>query len=60
MTAGFVNGKEEDDLHVSNGVKQGCVLAPTIFNFLFSMMLLSAFRDTEPEEMAKIPKSDQY
>ena len=28
-------------------VKQGCVLAPTLFSFLLSMMLLSAFKDTE-------------
>ncbi|XP_068703707.1 uncharacterized protein [Montipora foliosa] len=48
MKAGLVNGKEEDDVHVSNGVKQGCVLAPTLFSFLFSTMMLSAFKNTDP------------
>ena len=48
MKAGLVNGKEEDDFHVSNGVKQGCVLAPTLFSFLFSTMMLSAFKNTDP------------
>ena len=45
MKAGLVNGKEEDDF---NGVKQGCVLAPTLFSFLFSTMVLSAFKNTDP------------
>ena len=48
MQAGLVNGKEEDDYHVSNGIKQGCVLAPTLFSFLFSMMVLSAFKNSDP------------
>ena len=30
---------------VSNGVKQGCVLAPTLFSLMFSAMLTDAFRD---------------
>jgi hypothetical protein len=47
MRAGLVNGKEKDGFHASNGVKQGCVLVPTLFSFLFSMMLLSAFWDTD-------------
>ena len=48
MKAGFVNGKEEDDFHVSNGVKKGYVLAATLFSFLFSTMMLSAFKKTDP------------
>ena len=48
MKAGLVNGEEEDDFHVSNRVKQGCVLAPTLFSFLFSMMMLSALKNTNP------------
>ena len=48
MKAGLVNGKEEDDFHVFEGVKQGCVLGPTLFSFLFSTMMLSAFKNTDP------------
>ena len=28
---------------VTNGVKQGCVLAPTLFSMMFSAMLTAAF-----------------
>jgi len=48
MNARLVNGSENDEFPVTNGVKQGCVLAPTLFSFLFSMMLLSAFKDSDP------------
>ena len=48
MKARLVNGGEDDEFSVSNGVKQGCVLAPTLFSFLFSMMLLSAFKESDP------------
>ena len=30
-----------------NGVKQGCVLAPTLFSTVFSTMLTSAFHDCQ-------------
>nr|VZI43932.1 unnamed protein product [Spirometra erinaceieuropaei] len=33
---------------VTNGVKQGCALAPTLFSFLFSVMLMDAYRDERP------------
>ncbi|PFX27511.1 Craniofacial development protein 2 [Stylophora pistillata] len=32
---------------VTNDVKQGCVLAPTLFSMVFSAMLLDAFRDAD-------------
>ena len=48
MKANLVNGSETDEFPVTNGVKQGCVLAPTLFSFLFSMMLLSAFKEADP------------
>ena len=32
---------------VTNSVKQGCVLAPTVFSMMFSAMLTAAFRDGE-------------
>ena len=33
---------------VTNGVKQGCVLAPTLFSMMFSDMLTDAFREANP------------
>ncbi|XP_063970828.1 uncharacterized protein LOC135157816 [Lytechinus pictus] len=40
------NGETTDSFHVSNGVKQGCVLAPTLFSLMFSAMLTDAFSNT--------------
>ncbi|KAI8516013.1 hypothetical protein Bbelb_068260 [Branchiostoma belcheri] len=37
------NGDASEPFKVSNGVKQGCVLAPTLFSILFAAMLLDAF-----------------
>ena len=48
VNARLVNGSEGDEFPVTNRVKQGCVLAPSLFSFLFSMMLLSAFEDSDP------------
>ena len=41
------NGEMSQPLPVSNGVNQGCVLAPTLFSIMFSAMLTDAFRDTD-------------
>ena len=40
------DGNASDPFPVTNGVKQGCVLAPTLFSLLFSAMLMDSFRDT--------------
>ena len=32
---------------VANGVKQGCVMAPTLFSMMFSAMLMDAFQDSD-------------
>ena len=39
------NGSLSDSFPISNGVKQGCVLAPTLFSIFFSMMLREAKED---------------
>ena len=41
------NGETSQPFLVSNGVKQGCVLAPTLFSLIFSAMLTDAFKDTD-------------
>ena len=32
---------------VTNGVKQGCVMAPTLFSMMFSATLTDAFQDVD-------------
>ena len=39
------NGQQSDCFSVTNGTKQGCVLAPVLFALFFSVMLEHAFRD---------------
>ena len=39
------DGESSEPILVTNGVKQGCVLAPTLFSMMFSAMLAEAFRD---------------
>ncbi|BHF66197.1 hypothetical protein SprV_0200921300 [Sparganum proliferum] len=39
------NGAVSEAFAVTNGVKQGCMLAPTLFNLMFSAMLMDAYRD---------------
>jgi len=41
------DGSVSEPFLVSNGVKQGCVLAPTLFSMMFSAMLTAAFTDTD-------------
>ena len=38
-------GELSESFNVTNGVKQGCVLAPTLFSIFLSAMLDEAFRD---------------
>ncbi|BHF59201.1 hypothetical protein SprV_0100215700 [Sparganum proliferum] len=42
------NGAVSEAFAVTNGVKQGCVLAPTLINLMLSAMLLDAYRDERP------------
>ena len=39
------DGQFSDPFPVTNGVKQGCVLASTLFSMMFSAMLKDAFQD---------------
>ena len=41
------DGATSEPFPVSSGVKQGCVLAPTLFGIFFSMLLQYAFADCE-------------
>ena len=41
------NGDTSDSIPVTNGVKQGCVLAPTIFSIVFAAMLHDASHDSD-------------
>nr|VZI09470.1 unnamed protein product [Spirometra erinaceieuropaei] len=42
------NGAVSEAFAVTNGVKQDCVLAPTLFSLMFSAMLTDAYRDDRP------------
>ncbi|VDM00096.1 unnamed protein product [Schistocephalus solidus] len=42
------NGTVSEAFAVTNGVRQGCVLAPTLFSLMFSAMLMDAYRDEQP------------
>ena len=41
------DGDSSEPIAVTKGVKQGCVLAPTLFSIMFSAMLSEAFRDAD-------------
>ena len=41
------NGESSVTFPVTNGVKQGCVLAPTLFSIMFSVMLFDAFSSSD-------------
>ena len=39
------NGEMSSDFDVTNGTKQGCVLAPLLFTIFFAMMFRVALQD---------------
>ena len=41
------NGDFSKPFSITNGAKQGCVLAPTLFGILFALMLGHAFHDLD-------------
>ncbi|VDN32623.1 unnamed protein product [Dibothriocephalus latus] len=42
------DGTVSEAFAVTNGMKQGCVLAPTLFSIMFSAMLMDAYRNENP------------
>ena len=43
----FDDGESSAPFPVTNGVKQSCVLVPTLFSMMFSAMLTNAFHDSD-------------
>ena len=43
------DGEFSEPFEVTNGVKQGCVMAPTLFSMMFSAMLMDAFQDSDSD-----------
>ena len=41
------NGEYSEPFPLTNGVKQDCVMAPTLFSMMFSAMLTDAFQDVD-------------
>ncbi|VDM01792.1 unnamed protein product [Schistocephalus solidus] len=42
------NGTVSEAFAGTNGVKQGCILAPTLFSLMFSAMLMDTYCDERP------------
>ena len=41
------DGEFSEPFEVTNGVKQGCVMVPTLFSMMFSKMPMGAFQDSD-------------
>ena len=47
MVARVLNdGESSEPFQVTNGVKQSCVLGPTLFSMIIAAMLMEAFKDS--------------
>ena len=47
-------GESSETIQVTNDVKQGCVLVPTLFSMIFSAMLKTAFHDDTDSMVIRI------
>ena len=45
ITGCEIDGELSDPFPVTNGVKQGCVLASTLFSMMFTAMLTDTFKE---------------
>ena len=43
------DGEFSDPFELTNGIKEGCVMAPTLFSMMFSAMLMDAFQDSDTD-----------
>ena len=43
------DGEFSEPFEVTNGVKQVCVMAPTLFSMMFSAMLMDTFQDSDTD-----------
>ena len=41
------DGEFSEPFEITNGVKQGCVMAPKLFSMMFSALLMNAFQDSD-------------
>ena len=41
------DGGFSEPFEVTNGIKQGCVMAPALFSMMFSAMFMNAFQDSD-------------
>ena len=53
-------GSFSDMFDVTNGVRQGCVLALTLFNIMFAAMLKDAFRDDQLAAVFERERTAEY
>ena len=49
------DGEFSETFKVTNGVKQGCVMAPALFSMMFPAMLMDAFHDSDTGFSNQVP-----
>ena len=53
------DGKESDGFEVTAGVKQGCVIEPSLFNLFFAVLLKEPFPTESLNKSNKRPSSER-